>query len=193
MDVRTETKIFKFGDLYNSTERQEKRKRRDILSRKFSILFIPSHWDKYIVGSNVTQFLKKKKDMFHVTFYFSSAGPLLPFYWRFPCVWYWKILSIIGPLLPWDQDWLVIGVWRLRHAQPVTHYLTFSDSYIIIVLSIIILSFLSPSGGLGIGLVRITYPFPIHLPWIGLDCIYYLLRLRLRLFFNSCSSRLNVN
>ena len=123
MDVRTETKIFKFGDLYNSTERQEKGKRRDILSRKFSILFIPSHWDKYIVGSNVTQFLKKKKDMFHVTFYFSSAGPLLPFYWRFPCVWYWKILSIIGPLLPWDQDWLVIGVWRLRHARNTLSHL----------------------------------------------------------------------
>ena len=47
MDVRTETKIFNLGIFYNSTERQEKGKRRDILSRKFSILFIPSHRQVY--------------------------------------------------------------------------------------------------------------------------------------------------
>ena len=80
------------------------------LFRNFFFLFL--HIAKSVSSVTIRQ---REKIKYPGKFYFRSTGPLLPFYCPFPCVgWYWRILSIIGLLLPWDQDWLVIGVWRLR-------------------------------------------------------------------------------
>ena len=74
--------------------------------------------------SSVTQFLKQNKNTFC---YLALLVSYCLFIGLFLVFWYWKILSIIGLFLPWDQDWLVIGVWRLRHARNtlshLTHYL----------------------------------------------------------------------
>ena len=54
---------------------------------------------------------------------------------------YRGILSIIGLFLPWDQDWLVIGVWRLRHAQNtlshLQHFISSSSLCFVIVVNIL--------------------------------------------------------
>ena len=57
------------------------------------------------------------------------------------CFVYRGILSIIGLFLPWDQDWLVIGVWRLRHAQNtlshLQHFISSSSLCFVIVVNIL--------------------------------------------------------
>ena len=80
--------------------------------------------------SSVTQFLKQNKNTFC---YLALLVSYCLFIGLFLVFWYWKILSIIGLFLPWDQDWLVIGVWRLRHARNtlshLTHYLARNTLY----------------------------------------------------------------